>query len=181
MSLLPPNATPLERALEVATARAAKVPAPLRDLWNADSCPAELLPFLAWALSIDTWSADWPESVQRARVRSAIAIQRRKGTAQSVRDVVESFGGAVALREWWQTTPRAEPHTFSLVVSLTGADGEPASAAFADAVIDEVSRTKPVRSHFTFTQAIRAAGAMVAVAAARPAAFARLALIAPAA
>ncbi|RZA27324.1 MAG: phage tail protein I, partial [Proteobacteria bacterium] len=41
------------------------------------------------------------------------AIQRRKGTASSVRDVVRSFGGSLALREWWQMAPRGDPHTFS--------------------------------------------------------------------
>jgi phage tail P2-like protein len=58
-------------------------------------------------LSLDNWSTDWPESIKRERVRKAIAIARRKGTAQSVRTVVASFGGSVAIREWWQSEPRA--------------------------------------------------------------------------
>ena len=181
-TLLPPNATKLERALESATARASDVPVPLRALWDPTRCPIELLPYLAWALSIDTWSADWPEAVKRARVRRAMAIQRRKGTVRSIRDVIASFGGAVAIREWWQLDPPGEPHTFSLVVNLTGADtGGISDAGYADAVIEEIQRTKPVRSHFTFTQALDAKGGLVAVGAARPAALTRLALTAPAA
>ncbi|MDH4743153.1 phage tail protein I [Sphingomonas sp. CBMAI 2297] len=180
-SLLPPNATKLERAIETAMARLADLPVPLRQLVSPDHCPLDLLPYLAWALSIDSWSSDWPEPVKRARVRRAIEIQRRKGTAESVRAVVESFGGAVALREWWQTTPRGEPHTFNLAVTLSGAGGTEASAAFADAVIAEVRRTKPVRSHFTYTQGVSFARKVGIVAAARPAIFARLSLDAPAA
>lgn len=178
MSLLPPNATPLERGIEGATARLSDVPVPLRDLVNPDTCPIDLLPYLAWALSIDTWSSEWPDAIKRARVRSAIAIQRRKGTAASVRDVIASFGGAVAIREWWQSEPRAVPHTFSLIVSLDGIVRLEATAAYADAVIAEVTRTKPVRSHFTFSQALTTSGSFGVVAAARPAVFRRLALAA---
>lgn len=177
-NLLPPNVTALERAIEAATARVGDLPVPLRDLINPDTCPLPLLPFLAWAVSIDAWSSDWPEAVKRTRVRRAIEIQRHKGTASSVRAVVESFGGAVALREWWQLDPPGPPHTFTLAVELSGGDGAPATAAFADAVINEVRRTKPVRSHFTFSQGLRFTGATGLVAAARPAIFTRLAFAA---
>lgn len=174
MTLLPPNSTPLERAVDAAAARIADIPTPLRDLWNPETCPADLLPYLAWALSIDAWSSDWPEPVRRARVRNAMAIARRKGTAESVRAVVESFGGSVALREWWQMEPPGAPHTFQLVVDLSGRDGAPATAAFADAVIAEVRRTKPVRSHFTYTQGLAFARPLGLIAAARPVIAARL-------
>jgi phage tail P2-like protein len=181
-SLLPPNATPLERGLEGAIERLSDVPVPLRRLWSPDTAELSVeLPYLAWALSIDAWSSDWPEAVRRERVRQAMAIQRRKGTVESVRTVVQSFGGAIALREWWQKDPPGEPHTFELVLTLTGVEGAEASAAFVDAVIAEVARTKPVRSHFTFTQGLSAAGGVAVVGAARPTIYARLALDAPAA
>ncbi len=173
-SLLPPNATAQERAIEAATARAASVSTPLRDLWNPDTCPAALLPWLAWALSIDAWKDYWPEYVKRARVRAAIEIQRRKGTAQSVREVVQAFGGQVSLREWWEQTPRGRPHTFDMVLTLTGEGGGTASAQFVSDVIAEVERTKPVRSHFTFTQGVNALGGVGIVAAARAVVYRRL-------
>jgi len=181
MTLLPRNASELERALEASMARLADVPVPLRNLWNPDTCPVELLPYLAWALSIDSWSSTWSETVKRARVRQALAIQRRKGTSSSVRDVIESFGGIVAIREWWQMEPPGEPHTFSLLLNITDDQGAPADAAYVDAVIAEVYRTKPVRSHFTFSQALSATAGILPVAAARPATFARLTMAAPAA
>lgn len=176
-SLLPPNATALERALEAATARLADIDANLRKLWSPNDCPVELLPWLAWALSLDSWSSDWPEAVKRERVRRALDIARRKGTAHSVRSVIESFGGQVALREWWQQSPPGPPHTFELVLTL-GSAAAPASAAFVDAVIAEVARTKPVRSHFTFTQGFAASGRIGVAAAARPVISARLPLAA---
>ncbi|MHA6717900.1 phage tail protein I [Sphingomonas sp. RS6] len=178
MSLLPPNATALERAIEATTARLGDLPVPLRALVDPETCPLALLPYLAWAVSIDAWSSDWPEEVKRARVRRAIDIQRHKGTASSVRAVVESFGGSVALREWWQLDPPGPPHTFTMSVELGGRGDAPVTAAFADAVINEVRRTKPVRSHFTFTQGLRANAASGLIAAARPVIFTRLQCVA---
>ncbi len=105
-NLLPANATHAERALARAIV-ARPLPVDITALWDADRCPTALLPWLAWALSVDEWKAYWPEAVKRARVRTAIAIQRRKGTAGSVRDVVAAFGGSVLIREWWQLQPRA--------------------------------------------------------------------------
>lgn len=181
MRLLPDNATRLERGLEDATARLGDMPVPLRSLWDPSTCPVDLLPYLAWALSIDSWSSEWPVGVKRERVRQAIAIQRRKGTSESVRAVVQSFGGSVAVREWWQQEPKGEPHTFSLVLNLGDQAGETATAEYVDQVIAEVARTKPTRSHFTFTQGLNAAGSIGLIGAARPITYARLALAAPAA
>ena len=173
-SLLPPTASNGEKALEAATARIAHVPVPLRSVWNPDTCPVDLLPWLAWALSVDSWKSYWPENVKRARIRSALNIQRRKGTAESVRAIVESFGGAAALREWWQYDPPGQPHTFDIVLTLTGEGGEPPTTEFVDDVIAEVSRTKPVRSHFTFTQGTQSTGAIGIAIGARPAVYCRL-------
>lgn len=179
-SLLPPNATDLERAVEMLIgARIDDIRVPLRDLWSAEDCPEELLPWLAWALSIDQWDPAWPNNIRRARVGAAIAIQRIKGSAQSIRDVVASFGGNVELREWFATTPPGIPHTFNLLVALGGQSAEVPSAEFIEAVIAEVSRTKPARSHFDFVLAVPMRGTIGMRAVARPMVFARLDLSAP--
>lgn len=180
-TLLPPNATDAELAIEAATARLADIPVTLRDLWNPTTCLADLLPWLAWSLSIDAWKSYWPEEVKREIVRRALDIQRHKGTAQSVRDVVESYGGSVELREWFQMDPPGPPHTFSLWLTLSGQGGQEATADFVDDVIAEVTRTKPVRSHFDFTQGIAATAQIGVAAYARPAVYRRLTLTADAA
>ena len=178
-SLLPPGSTQLEKALEQVVAGLLDIPTPVRAVWSPNDCPIELLPWLAWGLSLDNWSSDWTAAIKRARVRKAIPIARQKGTAASVRAVVESFGGSVAIREWWQTVPKGDPHTFNLILNLEQ-DGAPASAAFVDQVIAEVSRAKPVRSHFTFTQGVTAKASVGLVAVARPTIYARLSCTAPA-
>ncbi|HEV2681323.1 MAG TPA: phage tail protein I [Rhodanobacter sp.] len=151
-SLLPPNASLAELALEGATARIGDVPTPLRDLWNPQTCPEALLPWLASMLGIDAWKSYWPVEVKRARVAAAIAIQRHKGTVKSVRDVIAAYGGAVVLQEWWQQQPPGVPHMFAMTLTLSGQDGQQATAQYVDDVIADVNRTKPVRSHYTFTQ-----------------------------
>jgi len=173
-SLLPPNATTLERALAQVMAEMLDIPTPIGALWNPDTIPLPLLPWLAWSLAVDSWKPYWSESVKRARVRQAIDIARRKGTAQAVRDVVTAFGGLVTVREWWQTEPKGPPGTFELVLTLSGRDGTEASAQYVDDVIAEIRRTKPARAHFTFTQGFQALGAIGVMAVARPLAYARL-------
>ncbi|MEM4990648.1 phage tail protein I [Collimonas sp. H4R21] len=173
-SLLPPNSTPLERALEAATARISAVPVPLRTLHNPDTIELSLLPWLAWHWSVDSWKSYWSEEVRRARVRNAMKIHRQKGTAKAVKDVVATFGGAILLREWWQMTPMGEPYTFELVLTLSGAGGQSATAEFVDDVIAEVNRTKSIRSHFTFTQGLHTQAAIAVVTAVRPVTYARL-------
>lgn len=179
-TLLPPGSTALEKAIEQAAAQLLDIGAPVRDVWSPDRCPVDLLPWLAWGLSVDTWSSDWSEGIKRARVREAIPIARQKGTAASVRAVIASFGGSVAIREWWQMAPRGDPHTFSLLLNLDRPDA-PASAAFVEQVIAEVQRVKPLRSHFTFTQGLSARANVGLVAVARPAIYARLSCAASAA
>ncbi|WP_440087016.1 phage tail protein I [Stenotrophomonas sp. S11A1a] len=95
-------------------------------------------------------------------------------TAGSVREVIESFGGSVVIREWWQQEPRGVPHTFELVLTLSGRPGADPSAKYVEDVIAEVTRTKPVRSHFTFTQGTEFAGRLGLVAALRATAYRRL-------
>lgn len=173
-SILPPTSTALERALEQASARIGDIDVDLPTrLWNPATCPADMLPWLAWGLSMDSWDNRWPEPVRRQRVASAIAIQRRKGTAKSVFDVVDSFGGALVLKEWWQYDPPADPHTFTISLTVGGGLG-PLPASYIDDIIAEVTRTKPVRSHFTFTQGLEATAGIRLAAVARPALLTRL-------
>jgi len=175
-SVLPPHATPLERAAEQVMARLAHIPVPLSELWNPDTCPAPLLPWLAWAVSVDHWEANWPEAIKRQLIRSALSVAQHKGTAASMRQVIASFGGAMHLVEWWQTDPPGAPHTFELVLTLSGQDGSPTSAAFVDDVIAAVRRVKPARSHFTFTQGVQAHAPIRLLTGARTALHRRLSL-----
>jgi phage tail P2-like protein len=115
-SLLPLNSTQLERAIEAALAE--KTVIPLRTLYNPDTCPAHLLPFLAWTWSVDRWDNRWSEAVKRSAIRSAFYVHAHKGTIGALRRVVEPLGYLIEVLEWWQTTPMGIPGTFALKVGV---------------------------------------------------------------
>jgi phage tail P2-like protein len=101
-TLLPPNATAQEVATDLATARIADVPVPLDTLWNPLTCPEAVLPWLAWALSIDEWDAGWPEDRRRETIAQALFVHRRKGTLAAVRTALITAGyGTATITENW--------------------------------------------------------------------------------
>ncbi|WP_167374138.1 phage tail protein I [Bathymodiolus platifrons methanotrophic gill symbiont] len=151
-SLLPPNAIAQERILEEVVGQGTDLPIPIRDLWKPESCPAELLPWLAWALSVDEWDSDWPDLIKRSVIEQSVAIHRKKGTVHSVRRALEILGVQVELREWFEQ--KGEPHTFSLTAwagENYRADGEPLLTPHYYAALQRsVNAVKPVRSHYSF-------------------------------
>ncbi|MBO7826985.1 phage tail protein I [Burkholderia pseudomallei] len=126
-SLLPPNATALERRLAEANARISDIPVDIGTLMDPDAIPLRFLPWLAWHLGVETWKDYWPEQVKRARVKAAIRIARKKGTAAAVREVCASFGANVAMREWFEKTPKGRPGTFEILMTVGARDGIPAT------------------------------------------------------
>lgn len=110
--LLPPNRTPLESALADACAVDLDVSS-LRGLADSARCPAALLPWLAWSMSVDSWDQALTEPQQRALIRSSVPIHQRKGTAGAVRRAMAALGVAIECREW-RDIPGAAPYTFQL-------------------------------------------------------------------
>lgn len=175
-SLLPSNSTPLERSIAATAASTFDVPIPIADLMNPDAIPLALLPWLAWHLGIDTWKDYWPEQVKRARVKAAISIARKKGTAAAVRDVIVTFGANLALREWFETEPPGVRGTFEIVMTVGAVDGLPATAAYVADIIAEIDRAKRASAHYTFTQGFSMQARTGIAAAARVAVWRRLSL-----
>lgn len=89
-TLLPANGTPLERALSVTLGRFSP-PAVVPTLWNAASCPPGVLPFLAWALSVDEWDHHWSIEKKRAVIAAARAIHQKKGTPLATRTALAAL------------------------------------------------------------------------------------------
>jgi phage tail P2-like protein len=172
-SLLPPNATQLERSIEQATARVGQVPTPVGDLWNPAACPSAFLPWLAWAVSVDTWDSSWTDDVKRQVILASPAVHRRKGTAQAVKDAIGAFGTPLTLTPWFQQDPPGAPYTFEIAIDVLAQPGQ-ATAAFADQVIAAVDAAKAERDHFTFIQSASAEIDLSAVMYARPLTYARL-------
>lgn len=151
-SLLPPNRTRLEAALEQSMSPALS-PDAIATLWDPYRCPAKALPWLAWALHVDDWRDDWTESVKRQVIAASVPVHRVKGTLASVRRLLSAFGVSAVVREWWQTG--GTPHTFEIDI-LAGAQYADTSAPILGPALTErmqslINATKPVRSHYTLS------------------------------
>lgn len=143
--LLPMNQTPLEAALARATVPRVS-PDVIATLWDADRCPIRLLPWLAWALSVDEWDEIWDEATQRRVIAASIDIHRKKGTVAAVRAALTCLGHTGRLVEWWQMVPPGMPHTFQADVEIGNRGIDDAAVLAIDRQIYSV---KPARSHYT--------------------------------
>ena len=114
--LLPTGSSPLEVAAAQACADIEAMPVPLRQLWSAQTCPVALLPYLAWAWSVDRWDAGWNEATKRNVVAASEYVHRHKGTIGSLRRIVEPLGYLIRIIEWWKTGDA--PGTFRLDVGV---------------------------------------------------------------
>jgi phage tail P2-like protein len=101
--LLPSNATVLERELALQSGTLDAIdPVAIEGIWDAWRCPAALLPWLAWALSVDHWDDAWSEIIKRQTIADSPAYHRRKGSVASVEDLVALAGKPFSIIEWWQ-------------------------------------------------------------------------------
>ncbi len=147
MSLLPNNATPSEQHLEASIER--NIPVALNSLWDPQSCPQQMLPWLAWALSVDEWSANWSEEYQRAVIQSSYDVHLHKGTFHSIKKLLEQVGSNITLIEWFENG--GDAHTFEVDMYAGWGEGDSIiSPTVIDRLIRMLDATKPVRSHYTF-------------------------------
>lgn len=153
-TLLPINATPFERSLEQVCSRIGSVPTLQREILDADDCPFELLPWLAWSLGIDGWKSYWPESIKRARIKSAINVAKKKGTRESVETLVKSFGAGIVVKEWFEQSGEQLPYSFNVLFNVNDLGAQ--SAELLADIVQEVRKVKPTRSTFEVRQQINA-------------------------
>lgn len=118
--LLPVGSSPLELAASESLAQIERVPIPIRILWNPDLSPVHLLPYLAWAFSVDRWDKNWTEKAKRDAVKAAMFIHKHKGTIGALRRVVEPLGYLIRVIEWWKTNETAGTFRLDIGVLETG-------------------------------------------------------------
>jgi len=174
MELLPPNSTPIERAVDAAlAARLDALAQRVRRLWNPWTCPPKWLGVLAWSLSVDSWRQEWPEATKRAVIAASPMVHRLKGTVAAVRTAVQAVAGAahISIIEWFQPGGSGRPFTATIDVDVTG--GAPARLPFD--VIEAATSAKPLRTHIDVRLTARpATGIQVAALLRRPIVQARL-------
>lgn len=151
-SLLPFNASQLEKDLETVLARTDNVPVLINTVWDPERCPENLLPWLAWALSVDTWDSGWSDSTKRNLIANSLQIHRTKGTVSAIERVLGVLGVDAELIEWFEYD--GAPHTFRLTAWANAnldTDAEVIlSALLYRSLKDAIDNVKPARSHYDF-------------------------------
>ncbi|HBS5821165.1 phage tail protein I [Klebsiella variicola] len=141
-TLLPPSSTAWLRSTEAASARLSAITVSLRTLWTPTACPVDLLPYLAWALSVDRWDKSWPAAKKVGAIQQSYWLHRRKGTRAAVRRVIEDMGFSATFAEWFDVGDA--PGTFRLEVDVNDVGLTPKT-------LDELNRligdAKPVSRH----------------------------------
>lgn len=145
-SLLPSNTTDLEKAVSQAVGDIHQLPVPLRELWNPQTCPLELLPHLAWSLSIDEWQQSWSEETKRQVIASSINVHQHKGTRGAIRRALDALGLDIQLVEWFEMEPQGLPYTYEININIDVNGFESTDDNQIQRIINEVSN---VRSHAT--------------------------------
>ncbi|ARQ95337.1 tail fibers protein [Bradyrhizobium phage BDU-MI-1] len=102
--ILAGNATEYERVLASQVDRLLQLNIPIRELWNPWTCPENLLPYLAWALSVDLWDPKWSITKRRSVIANAVAHHRLKGTLAGI----ETYLGLVDTTVIKATQPPAK-------------------------------------------------------------------------
>ena len=99
-SLLPINASKLLKDLEKSGLKISYLEAKNKDVLNPNKLGIDILPWLAWSLSIDSWSDDWPEMIKREMVKNSISLHRIKGTKKAIKQALDIVGVFGEIVEW---------------------------------------------------------------------------------
>lgn len=143
-SLLPSNRTPLEQALAQLSTGDFALPDVLRQMHSVDSCPTELLPWLAIQRSVDRWDPEWSEAIKRKVVKDSFEVHKRKGTVGALRRVVEPFAEIIEITEWHELEPMGPPGTFTMSLALFDSGLSETAIAELERMISD---TKPLSRH----------------------------------
>ncbi|EMI9071349.1 phage tail protein I [Acinetobacter baumannii] len=118
-SLLPPNATDLEKKLAEIGSDAFNLPS-IKLAKDVDHAPSDFLAYLAWERQVNYWRDEWPDALKRHIINQAISQHKIKGTPAAIKRALEPFGFEVKLIEWFQMDPPGKPGTFALELDLVG-------------------------------------------------------------
>lgn len=158
-SILPARSSPLTVALLAAElARITTIdPTVISTIWNPATCPKVLLPYLAMGVSVDVWSADWPEAQQRRVIAASPMVHRLKGTRGAVERALAAFELETRIVEWWEDGSRRG--TFR--VEILYRNGSPVfDLQVQAAAIASVDAAKPKSRIFATRAVLQAHGAV---------------------
>lgn len=154
-SILPGNLPFDERQIESLENRISDLDVPIDRLWNPATCPENILPFLAWALSVDVWNPQWSVEQKRSAVAAAPQLHRIKGTPKAVKMALTQLGLDYEYTEWHEQTPQGTPGTFAITVFINNnLDGDLLGAKNQALIQELINKNKRATAHYTFTMGL---------------------------
>lgn len=92
------SATGLEKALaEVDATRITDIQAELiRSIWDPDTCPENLLPYLAFAMGVEYWNDNWSITTKRTWIATQWLFKSLRGTEAGLKMAVRFAGRDVS-------------------------------------------------------------------------------------
>lgn len=118
----------------------------LSDIWDTQTCPEQLLPWLAWSLSVQDWDDSWTQEIKRQVIERSIEVHQTKGTRHSLELALKTLGYDVEITEWHEleSDNPMPAGTFSISVTTNGIE---VSDSEKRLIRDVVNRNKNLRSH----------------------------------
>lgn len=144
--LLPQGSCELEKKAAAIAQYAVRNPIIIADLINPERCPEPLLPYLAWALSVDKWDEKWSDTVKRTAIKQSFFIHKHKGTIGAIKRVIEPIGYLIDFTEWFKTTPPGVAGTFAITVEVPESG---LNEQTYNELIRLVNDVRPVSRHLT--------------------------------
>ncbi|MHA1540019.1 MAG: phage tail protein I [Alphaproteobacteria bacterium] len=142
-TILLPNASQLQRDLErIFAKRIAALGAPNRAVTDPDQCPAHVLPWLAWEMSVDVWNEDWAEEIRREVIKASLHVHKRKGTIGSLKRALSALNLNLRVEEWFSYG--GDPYTFRVFIEVSTAGFD---IMKMDEVMAVIIASKNARSH----------------------------------
>jgi len=153
LDLLPPNALAESRQRAEVMSRISELPTPVKDTWNPQRCPTPLLPYLAWAMSVDHWNPDWDEATKRRVIAASWDTHAHKGTVHAVEQAVAALGLSAELEEWIENNQR-QRGTFGVQIPV-GPNTPSLSPALQADIEAAISRAKRASQHHDLSLAAK--------------------------
>lgn len=115
--LLPSGSSLLEKRAAECLQEAVTNRIDFENLINPHKCPVKLLPYLAWALSVDYWEEYWSEQQKRQAIIDSYHNHQRKGTVGAVRRIVESLVMILKLESGLKKSEKDKPELLEFLLN----------------------------------------------------------------
>lgn len=146
VSKLPPSASKMERVMEqVFWEELALIERDIRNFYDPYQCRADLLPYLAWEMSVDYWDENWSEQTKRDVIAASNPIHTTKGTRYALDKSIESIrDDGLSVTEWFDDEANLAPGFFRVNLEARNSDIDENTVP---QIYTAVNNAKNTRSH----------------------------------